>query len=451
MEHFDVLIVGAATAGSFFARKLAERGHRVLVLEQQPKENLGRKPEVFRITKTDFARYALPLPENADDFAFTCTSASVFSARDGFPKEVPCTAVGVYRFRYVARLNAWAREAGAEIRYQAAFVSFLYEEGRVAGAVYEQDGVQHTVRAKLVADCSGTGAVARTRLPVGYGVEQAPLAQENLQYITLRHVAYHEPKDYVSCMRGWPHYPVWEAQEGRTDCAILGTWARESFEEGERVFSAMQRAVKLPRYTILRTEQETLPNRTPLFSFVADGFFVSGNAAYLTVPGSGVGFTVSMAQLVIAAEEIDRLLNAGGELSRARLWTINVRFQRAQGRALAVQHVIQMGLSHTTASEDDYFYRHNVIFSEQVLAALTKGTPPVLSVKEKLRGALLLFLGAVTGQVRFSSVGVLLRSMRNSARAVKLYASYPASEAGFDAWASRAEAFWKKNKKVTFD
>ena len=70
MEQFDVLIVGAASAGSFLARRLAEQGHRVLVIEQVAKENLGGKFDIFHIAKEDFSRFSLPQPEYADDFAF---------------------------------------------------------------------------------------------------------------------------------------------------------------------------------------------------------------------------------------------------------------------------------------------------------------------------------------------------------------------------------------------
>ena len=443
MEHFDVLIVGAATVGSFLARKIAESGHRVLILEQQSKEKLARIPEVLRVHTADFAHYALPMPEGEDDFAFSCTGGNVFSARGLFPKKIECATVGVYRFRYVARLNAWAREAGAEIRYRAAFVDFLYEEGHIAGAIYEQDGVRHDVRAKLVADCSGTASVARNRLPAGNGVENAPVAPDFLRYVTLRHVAYHEPRDYVSCIRGWTYYSIWEAQEGRADCAILGTWADGSYEAGERAFAALQRAVKLPRYTVLRTERRTMPNRYPLFSFVADGFFASGDAAFIAAPGTGVGFTVCLPQLRIAAEEIDRLLNEGGRLTRARLWNINARFYAEKGGMLAAQNAMLAGFPRTTVNEDDYFFRHDVVFSEQTILALSRGTKPTFSAKEKLLSALVLLGGALTGRVRFLTIGRLLRCMQNTARAVKLYANYPATEAGYDAWVSRAERFWK--------
>lgn len=451
MECFDVLIVGAATAGSFLARKLAKSGHRVLVLEQQPKEKLGCVPEVMRIHEGDFARYQLPMPEGADDFAFSCSSGSIYSALGRFPKRIECTTIGVYRFRYVARLNAWAREAGAQIRYRATFVDFVYEAGRIAGAVYEQDGVTREVRARLVADCSGAIAAARTKIPAGYGVENTPAVPDFLRYATLRHVAYREPWDYVSCMRGWTYYSIMEAQEGRADCAILGTWSNGSYDAGERAFAAFQRTVQLPRYTVLRTERRTFPTRYPLFSFVADGFFASGDAAFIVAPATGIGFTICLPQLSIAAEEIGRLLNEGGPLTRARLWRINTRFYAEEGGALAAQYAMQEAFPGTTVKENDFFFRHDVIFSGRTLQSLSRGKKPTISAKEQLRMALALLGGVLTGQVRAGTIAGLLRCLRNMARAEKLYAGYPESESDFDAWVSRADAFWTRCGKKEKD
>ena len=444
MEQVDVLIIGAATAGSYFARKLAEAGHRVLVLEQQSKENLGRRLDIFHVAKSDFSRFSLPLPEVADDFAFEFSGGRTFSAYDDYPKQNVGTVVGMHMHRYIARLTRWAQEAGVEIRYQAAFVDFLYEGNRIAGAVYEQAGVRHEVHARLVADCSGIPAVARTKLPDGYGVENFAIQKDEMFYVILRYVVYHEPKDYVSGTRGWTYYKTWEAPEGGADCAILGVGANFSFEEAEKSFSAFQRAVKLPRYSVKRIERGTTPYRRPPYSFVADGFLVSGDAACLTKPSAGEGVTASMVQLEIAAEEVSRLLKEGGYLSRARLWSINTRYIAAQGRAFAGQLATLIGALSTTAKENDFFFRHDVIFSDKTFASLGRGEPLTFSTKEMLRMVLVLLGGILTGKVRMSTIRSLLRSMKNGAQAEKLYAEYPASEADFDAWVLRAEKFWRE-------
>ena len=444
MEQVDVLIIGAATAGSFLARRLAQAGHRVLILEQQSKENLGRRLDIFHVAKADFARFSLPLPEQADDFAFEFSGGKTFSAFDRYPKQNVGTVVGMHMHRFIARLNRWAQEAGAEIRYQASFVDFLYEDGRIAGAVYEQDGMRHEVGAKLVADCSGIPSVARTKLPTGYGVENFAIQKDEMFYVVLRYVVYHEPKDYVTGTRGWTYYKTWEAPEGSADSAILGVGANFSFDEAESAFAAFQRAVKIPRYSVKRIERGTTPYRRPPYSFVADGFLVSGDAACLTKPSAGEGVTASMVQLEIAAEEVSRLLNEGGYLTRARLWPINTRYIAAQGKAFAGQLATLIGALSTSSEENDYFFRHDIIFSDKTFASLGRGEPLAFSAAEMLRMVLVLLGGILTGKVRVSTIRALLRSMKNGAQAEKLYAEYPASEADFDAWVLRAEKFWRE-------
>ena len=444
MEQFDVLIIGAASAGSFLARRLSENGHRVLILEQHAKENLGRRLDIFHVAKADFARFSLPLPEMADDFAFEFSGGRTFSAFDRYPKKNEGTVVGMHMHRYIARLNCWAREAGAEIRYQATFVDFLYEDGRIAGAVYEQGGERHEVSAKLVVDCSGIPSVARQKLPNGYGVENFAIAGDEMFYVTLRYVVYHEPKDYVSGTRGWTYYKTWEAPDDGADCAILGVGANFSYQAGEKVFAQFREVVKLPRFTVLRTERGTTPYRRPPYSFVADGFLVSGDAACLTKPSAGEGVTASMVQLEIAAEEIGRLLNEGGTLTRARLWGINTRYVAGQGKAFAAQLATLIGAMSTTAEENDFFFQHDVIFSDKTFAALGRGEPLVFSARAMLRMGFVMLGGVLSRKVRVSTIRSLLRGMKNGARADKLYADYPASEEGFDAWVIRADKFWKE-------
>jgi len=444
MEQFDVLIVGAASAGSFLARRLAEQGHRVLVIEQLAKENLGRKFDIFHIAKTDFARFSLPLPEVADDLAFEYSRGRTFSAFDRYPKRNEGTIVGMHKHRYLLRLSRFAQEAGAEVRYQTSFVDFLYEDGRIAGAVIENNGQRTEVRAKLVADCSGIASVARTKLPPDYGTENFTIADDEMFYVTLRIVVYHDRKDYVVGTRGWTYYKTWEAPEGRVDCAILGVGALGSYEEGERVFEKFREQVVLPRYTVIRTEQGTTPYRRPPYSFVADGFFVSGDAACITKPSVGEGVTASMVQLEIASEVISQQLNEGGYLTRARLWGINTRYIAAQGKAFACQLATLTGAISTTAEENDFFFQHDIIFSEESFAALSCGEPLVFSAKEKLLMSVVLLGGVLSGKVRLCTIRSLLRSMQNGARAEQLYAQYPASEEDFDAWVLRAEKFWKE-------
>ena len=166
MEQYDVVIVGAATAGSYLARKIAEKGCSVLVLEQHPKEKLGRRLDIFHVAKADFARYGLPLPEKDDDFAFEFSGGRTFSAFDRYPKKNTGTVVGMHMHRYIARLNNWAREAGAEFRYGAAFVDFLYD----GNAAHRRRGLRAKRRAARGVCPPGRGLL---RHPVRRAAETA--------------------------------------------------------------------------------------------------------------------------------------------------------------------------------------------------------------------------------------------------------------------------------------
>ncbi|MFH0993328.1 MAG: hypothetical protein V1761_03150, partial [bacterium] len=67
---YDVIVVGGATTGSYFARGLAIRGYRVLVVDMRTEAEIGAKYDIFHIAKPDFARFGLPTPVAGEDLAF---------------------------------------------------------------------------------------------------------------------------------------------------------------------------------------------------------------------------------------------------------------------------------------------------------------------------------------------------------------------------------------------
>ena len=74
IQKYDVAIVGAASAGSYFARRMAERGFKVLLLERHSYERVGTKYDIFHIPTEHFEEFGLPKPREEDpDFGFTFT------------------------------------------------------------------------------------------------------------------------------------------------------------------------------------------------------------------------------------------------------------------------------------------------------------------------------------------------------------------------------------------
>ncbi len=444
MKQYDVVIIGGATSGSFLARRLAEAGRNVLVLEAKPEEKVGTKYDIFHIGEPDFARFGLPLPQAGEDLAFKFTGGTNYSAFDKHPKPSGGTVIGMHMHLYTLRMNRWAIEAGAKFLYGARFVELLYTDGRISGLVYEQDGQSISVGTKLVADCSGIPSVVRRQLPDGYGVENFEITSSDMFYVILRYVRYLDEKDYIKQSRSWPFYKTWEAPQEDQRGAILGVGANLSFETGEQIYKNFETAVRLPRHELQYIERGATPYRRPPYSFIADGFLVSGDAACLTKPSAGEGVTSSMVQLEISAQVIGNLLAQEKPLSRENLWTINKRYNDAQGKAFANQMATLVGAVATSDRENDFFFEKDVIFSKKSFEAMGEGKELRFSTGELLGMAGKMLGGILCGRLRLSTVRALLRAMQNGNRIASLYAAYPETPEGFNTWCTEANAQWMR-------
>ena len=442
MKSYDVVIVGAATSGSFLARRLAEAGRRVLVIDQKAEAGIGARYDIFHIVEQDFATFCLPMPCEGDDFAFRFSGGAAYSALNRYPKESVGTTIGMHMHAYTLRLNRWAAEAGAELLYEATFVDFLYTDGWISGVVYEKDGKRQQAACRLVADCSGIPSVARRKLPDDYGVENFEIGPTEMFYVTLRYAKYQNEGDYVKKGRSWPFYKTWEAPEADPHGAILGVGANLSFDVGEQVFQTFEKTVPLPAHTIDHIERGVTPYRRPPYSFVADGFLAAGDAACLTKPSAGEGVTSSMVQLEIAAAQLNLLLSEGRPLTRENLWPINKRYIEAQGQAFASQLATLAGAVATNEKENDFFFEKDVIFSKKSFEAMGEGKALTFTAGELIGMAFKMLWGILAGRLRPSTLRALLDAMRNGGRIAAHYATYPDTPTGFETWCETAEAIW---------
>lgn len=445
MKNVDVLIVGAATTGSYFARKLAQQGVKVLAIDKATQEKVGTKYDIFHIADADFRKFGLPRPVEGEDYAFSFSQSASYSAFGKHPKPGGGAVIGMHMHEYTLRMNRWAEEAGAEIEYGASFEQLILDEyDRVCGAVYRKDGENVEVRAKLVADCSGIPSVARRALPDGCIVENFEITPEEMFYVILRYAHYFDPKDYVKGSRGWPYYKTWEAPQADPKGSILGVGANLSFDTAERVYAKFEKTVQLPKHRVSRIERGVTPYRRPPYSFVADGFAVMGDAACLTKPSAGEGVTSSMVQADALLDVVLPLLKEGRPLSTENLWPVNKHYIDAQGKAFASQLAMLPGAVATNARENDFFFEKDIIFSKKSFQAMGEGKELAFGSGEIAVMALKMLGGVITGRLRVSTIRALLKAMGDSGRIAELYGRFPETPEGFEAWRSEAEEAWSK-------
>lgn len=410
LRQYDVIIIGAATAGSFFARHMAERGHRVLVLEKLSREKLGRRLDIFHVGKEDFARYGLPQPKEGEpDWAFEFHKNAAYSPMGKYPKRTHTPIVGMHMPAYISRLNRWAEEAGARILYGAEFEGFLYEDGRVAGVHYTADDGEHYTAARIVADCSGIPSAARRALPDGYGVENFEITPSDMFYVILRYVKFADQRDYIgdAGTRSWTYYKTWIAPDADPAGGIIGIGANHSFDYAEQVYETFTQNIDLPPHQVVRVERGVTPYRRPPYSFVADGFITMGDAACLTKPNCGEGVTSALTLSLIAADVIDRLLKADTPLCREALWPINKRYVDIQGAKFAAMLATLIGAVSTSAGENEFFFQKDIIFNQKSFESM--GTGEIrFSASEMLGMGSKMLWGVLTRRLRIKTIRALM-------------------------------------------
>lgn len=440
MENYDVVIIGAATSGAFFAQRMAAKGYRVKVIEKQSFEDFGRKMDIFHIAKKDFTKFCLPEAVSGDGaWAFEFSKGFTCSPYGRYPKRGHDTVVGLHMHEYIVKMNRWAQEAGAEFEYTAAFEDLIFENGKVCGVTYRTGNEIKQLSAKLIVDCSGISAVARQKLPSGYGVENFALNPQDMFFVTLWYVKLKKQEDFLDSSTGWPFYKAWIAPRADPTGAILGVGAVDSYEHGEAVFADLEKTFSLPEHEHERIERGVTPYARPPYSLVADHFIVAGDAACLTKPDCGEGVTSSMVQLEIAAEVADQALKRG-EASMRRLWSINLRYNQEQGAEFAATRAMFVKAVTATKDEFEFFFQNDMIFKDQPEEGETgSGSGPLVWS---------LLKGFVTGKLSGNTIKNLIEGFTLGEKLRKHYLAFPDDPDNMDQWIKTADALWAKVGKM---
>lgn len=448
MKKYDVVVIGAATSGSFFSRKMAEQGFSVKVIEKLSQDKLGKRLDIFHVCKRDFGNFGIPLVEAGNPIhAFEFENAYTKSPYDNYPKLTKDRIVGMHMPEYIALMNRWAEEKGAEFEYSASFEDFVYEEGKISGIRYMVENEIKTISARVVVDCSGTTSVARRKLPKDYGVETFEISDEDKFYVILRYVILKNQEDFLKGSTGYPYYKTWIAPQMDPKGAIIGIGACHSYEYAESVYKEFEKTIKLPEHQITHYERGTTPYTRPPYSFVGDNFIVSGDAACLTKPNNGEGVTSSMVQMMIATSVLGKALR-NNDTSKEGLWDINVEYNKKQGADFASIRAILTKAISASKDEFEYFFKKDIIFSEKFLSSAAEGPEIKISASDTMKIVFGILGGLITGKISFSTLKRLWEGLSLGEKLKKLYRDFPISPSSYAVWVQKAEEIWKRVGKM---
>ena len=425
---YDVVIVGACTAGTFFAGLLAKRGLKVLVIDRDSEADLAKRLDIIHFTRDSYAEFDVaPSGEGDEEFVRNFHVCYGKSALNNHLKTNYINVDVLHLPLFIKRLRKIASEAGATFRFETAFRELRYENGRIAG-IATTEGEE--IPARLVVDASGISAVVRRSIRDPY-MENFETGPRDKFYVLLKYVKLKDPNTSVLDSTSWPYYKGWIAPQHTPGGAIVGVGANLSFDYARKCMAKFEAAIPLPEYELQYEEMACTPYRRPPFSFVTDGFLVIGDAACLTKPINGEGIPCAWGQCTPAADIVAAALQNGGYPTKEKLWQINRIYQTGEGAAYAGERAMLIGAVNMTEKDNDYLYKKGIVFKSD-------DEPEV----ENLLGELV--KGVISGQFSLKALISLASSTMKGEALKKHYMAYPTTPAEYPAWEKKALKLWKK-------
>jgi len=425
LKVYDLLIVGAGTAGCIAAKTAAEKGLDVCLIDCKPEDKVGDKVCGDAVGKHHFDRLGLSYPAG-EEFECDMHGTDVYSPdlKTVFRIEGKgVSAFGINRYKFGQRLLKEALSKGIIFHDCTVALTPLIEEGFVKGvnAQNSKEGWKQDIRGKITIDASGVSGIVRQNLPDKFGLERRIDSKDLMG-------CYREIRSNVKSDSDFSeiylteqaapggYYWIFHKGEGKANVG-LGVQMREGY---------LKPKAQLYKYVLSRREFKNskiihggggiVPTRRPLDCLVANGIMLIGDAACLVNPIHGGGIGPSMLSGRLAAEAATDAI-ALGDLSRDGLWQYNIDYMKEYGGKQAGLDIFRIFLQSIVDDELNYGMKHQLVKREDVLKASLTGSLK-LSITDKAERAF----------KNLGRLGFLIR-LRNTAKKMrqikKMYLEYP--------------------------
>ena len=448
MEEFDVVVVGAGTAGCLAAKTTAEAGLKVCLVERKKREEIGEKICGDALGEHHLKALGLEKPQGGElekriegIKIYSPNLETVFTI-----EHEDFVGYLLNRRLFGQWLLKKAVDGDATLFDSTQCLEPIFERNFVTGVSAKNLKTGRTVelRGKVVVDASGFMAVVRRKLPKKMGIENE-VANEDVEacYREMRQLK-QEGEDTKYCeiylsQKVTPGGYAWIFHKnGAKVNTGLGVCMRGKFPNPKTQF--YQHILTKPLFEgslLLDGGAWYDPTRRPLDNMVGNGVAILGDAACLVNPIHGGGIGPSMLSGYLAGKTIVDALEKG-EASRELLWPFNCRYMEMYGAKQAGLDVFRRLLIASRDEELDYGMKYALLTEEDVLKAglgedfHLKMTDTVKRVFKGLK------------KMRFLN---RLRLTVNMMRHVRVhYKSYPETVEGFPRWQVKVETLFKQAK-----
>lgn len=448
MEKYDVLVVGAGTAGCLVAKTSAEAGLKVGLIDSKKREEIGVKICGDALGEHHLDYLGLGLPKGGElekkiegVQIFSPDMNTVFTIAD---KDF----IGYILNRRL--FGQWllkkATDEGAVLMDSTQFLEPVLEKGFVTGATVKNAvGKTSQIKSRVVIDASGFMGVVRHKLPVEMRIDRE-IENEDVEacYREIRQLKQeNENTKYCEIYLNSDVTPggyTWIFPKGGAKVNVgLGVVMRGKFPNPKKQY--YDYVMKRPQFEgslLLNAGAWWDPTRRPLDNMVGNGVVVIGDAASLVNPIHGGGIGPSMLSGFQAGKAIAEALEKGDPTQEA-LWAFNKMYMDSYGKKQASLDIFRMLLIASSDADLNYGMNCKLITEEDVLKA-AMGDEFRLNITETAKRVF-------RGRKRMGflkKLGLTVKMMRE-VRAH--YEAYPTSPDSFEAWRSRTVSLVEQGKK----
>lgn len=309
-SQYDVVVVGAGPAGSVAARRAAEGGLKVLLIEKR--QEIGAPVRCAEAIGADLAKPFLPYDTRWVDAtirSFEIHNSCGDSLR--LPPAEPTLVVNRKVFDY--ELALLAARAGAEVRTSTAAVGLVIEDQTVKGVKVESLGRAQTLSARLVVAADGTESqVARWA-----GLKTVPPLADyylGIEFLLAGMGGKMDPQvcEYHLDRTMAPGGYLWVFPKGE-DTANVGLVITADQGSNASALSYLERFVaeRYPETSVMAVIAGGIAVTGALKTLVANGLVVVGDAAHQADPLTAGGICLGMTGADLAMRVAVPALHAG--------------------------------------------------------------------------------------------------------------------------------------------
>ncbi|MFB6124561.1 MAG: geranylgeranyl reductase family protein [Halanaeroarchaeum sp.] len=446
-REYDVVVVGAGTAGNYAAATIADAGYDVAILDRKSEDEAGHIACGDAIKGAD--AFPEAIPKSRIEPAMTNTD--VDHGRFEIPSEdvvleipVPGELAVVDRWEYGRRIIQAADEAGAEFVYDVVIKDVLQEDGRVTGVEGTQEGEYVRFDADVVIDAAGTLSILQDSADFSESTFDTNVTYSQFTSAYREIVEVEEPVEWSDALVFKPteraagylwYFP-------RTETTINAGLGFQMTEQPMKLVEDLKRDLRdRPEFenaNVVDKLGAALPTRRPYDSAVAPGFMAVGDAAGHVNPTTGGGIAGAAYAGEYAGKQAVRAIEQG-DVSEAALWEYNRNVMEHFGARYAGLDVYNI---FTTAVDVDTLMG--------LLASLPTGKLSEALYSGTAEFDLLLKLRTVFNALGyFDTVLSLYRTKRHADQLIDHYDVYPASPSGLEGWQDRRDAIMDDVYAVT--